>query len=182
MITQIYQTSFDLTGPVSDIRDAQNFLDSVDTLGEFNSDVDIPTELKDAVLGIEFELNSCDHGIIRLEAIRELTSAELEKLHSFVYWLIRMDIGPDFCQEDFAYYFDEYFYQDSHDSWQGYYEEGLDEWETLDDEEKESWDQEDYAREYATDNWGCEPESSDEEFYSSISFDCGNKYKFTKVS
>lgn len=175
----LYKTEFHLRAKVNDFDEASNYLTEDDMTKYLIDDNDIPAEVREAVIRIEWELLDDDYGKIFLTTKRKLTEKELEPISDWVGGQNSDGLGEGFEQQDFADYFDEDAYHSDHEWWEERYQDACDEYANLDEDAKDEWDSEDdYASRYA----GNEPYEEDDCYHTMCSFDWDtNDYIFVFV-
>ena len=176
----LYRTNFNLDGEVNDFQEAYDYLTEDNMTVYLKDDSRIPQEVRDAIVFIEWILDECDCGHIDLKTNRLMDEKELEFISSYVSGQNSDGLGEGFEQQDFADAYDEDAFNSDYQEWEYYYNDGLDEYNRLPEREKEEYGyREEYAEEYAKNNWGYEPSESDDSYHTMCSFDWrSNSYTF----
>lgn len=167
-----YRTAFKLADDVNDYEAAVNYLTEDDMTKYLKDDEDIPYATRGAIISVDWELKDVNHGYINLYSTRELTEQELEPISSWVKGQNSDGLGEGFEQQEFADAFNEDAFKDDLDEWEEYYREAYDKWDDLSEEEQDNYGgQDDYANEYANQQWGYEPTEQDDCYHTMCSFD-----------
>lgn len=175
----VYETEFHLRAEVNDFEDASNYLTEDDMTNYLIDDDDIPADVRDAIIHIQWNLIDDDYGKIVLTTKRKLTEKELEPISDWVGGQNSDGLGEGFEQQDFADHYDEDAYYSDHEWWEERYQDACNDYSSMDEEEKEEWGSED---EYATHCAGYEPWEGSEEYHTMCSFDWDtNDYIFVFV-
>lgn len=92
----VYYTTFRLTPPVNDLREAQRYL-RADNMWKY-----LPERLKNKISAIEWKLEEESFGVILAFCNAELTKNELAELSDWVKGQNSDGLGEGFEQQDFA--------------------------------------------------------------------------------
>ena len=172
MVIPVYETIFTLKYPVNDFSAANTFLAEEDYLAEFKDEY-IPeyapeynnVSFVNAISNISWELLDCQKGHVLVVTSRELLADELDVLSAYVYTEAKYGIGDRFSDENFAHMKDEGACESDKEYWWIIYNDGIERWNDLTDEEKARYDdQEDFAYNYAHNEYGWEPDITDDTY------------------
>ena len=176
----LYDTTFKLSAEVNDFDEACKYLTEDDITVYLKEDDRIPANVRDAVIHIEWELIDNDCGKIHLTTSRKMAEDELAYISEYVRGQNSDGLGEGFEQQEFADVYNEDAFNDDLADWEEYYKEAYDKWDELSEEEQDNYGgRDDYANEYANQQWGYEPYEQDDCYHMMCSFDWRtNEYEF----
>ena len=97
--TYIYETPFSLVAPVNDLEAAQAYLEEDNMVEYLDKE---RCSAADDIKAITWILEDEESGVIRVNAIRELTEEELDQLSDWISGQCSDGLGEGFEQQDFA--------------------------------------------------------------------------------